>query len=70
LGRSLGWGADYQYPHDHPGHHVREEYLPEALRGHRYYQPTNQGTEKAIADRLRAIRGEPHKDDKSDKTGD
>ncbi|MEO7668314.1 MAG: replication-associated recombination protein A, partial [Polyangia bacterium] len=56
LGKSLGWGSGYQYPHDHPGHHVREEYLPDQLRGHRYYQPSAQGREKAIAERLAALR--------------
>lgn len=55
LGKTLGWGAGYQYPHDHPGHHVAEEYLPEALRGHRYYQPSDQGDERAIGERLAAL---------------
>jgi putative ATPase len=59
LGRALGWGDRYQYPHDHPGHHVRETYLPEALAGHRYYQPSGEGAEKAMAARLRTLRGEP-----------
>jgi putative ATPase len=56
LGQELGWGAGYQYPHDHPGHHVVEDYLPEHLRGHIYYQPTSEGGERAIADRVRALR--------------
>jgi putative ATPase len=58
LGRALGWGDRYQYPHDHPGHHVRETYLPEALRGRRYYQPSDEGAEKAMSARLRTLRGE------------
>jgi len=56
LGKSLGWGAGYQYPHDHPAHHVAEEYLPAALKGRRYYQPSRQGREEAIADRVQALR--------------
>jgi putative ATPase len=55
LGKSLGWGAGYQYPHDHPGHHVVEQYLPEQLRGHRYYEPSDQGDERAISERLAAL---------------
>jgi putative ATPase len=58
LGRALGWGDRYQYPHDHPGHHVRETYLPEALRGRRYYQPSDEGAETAMSARLRTLRGE------------
>jgi len=56
LGKSLGWGAGYQYPHDHPSHHVVEDYLPAALKGRRYYQPTRQGREQQIAERVQALR--------------
>ena len=56
LGKSLGWGAGYQYPHDHAGHHVAEQYLPAALAGHRYYVPSDQGREKLLGERLRALR--------------
>jgi putative ATPase len=55
LAKSLGWGAGYQYPHDFAGHCVREEYLPEALRGRQYYAPTDSGAERAIAARLAAL---------------
>jgi putative ATPase len=61
LGKELGWGAEYRYPHDFDGHYVREEYLPEALRGHRYYAPTDSGRERAIKERLEKLR-EPPKD--------
>ena len=52
LVKQLGWGAGYQYPHDFAGHYVREEYLPEAIRGHRYYEPSDSGHEAEIAARL------------------
>lgn len=48
----LGYGKGYQYPHDHPGHHVAQRYLPDALAGARFYEPTSEGEEKAIAERL------------------
>ncbi len=48
-----GYGQGYQYAHDHAGHYVPgETYLPEPLLGERYYQPSEQGFEKAIAERL------------------
>jgi putative ATPase len=56
-GKALGWGAGYQYPHDFEGHHVREEYLPEALRGRSYYTPSDSGDERVIAERLARLRG-------------
>jgi putative ATPase len=52
LAKQLGWGSGYQYPHDFAGHYVREEYLPDALRGHKYYQPSDSGHEGEIAARL------------------
>jgi putative ATPase len=55
LGRSMGHGDGYKYPHDFPGHHVVEEYLPEELRGRKYYQPSEQGREKAIKERLAGL---------------
>jgi putative ATPase len=63
LGRELGWGQGYQYPHDHAGHHVREVYLPEALLGRRYYRPSAEGAEKDIATRLGALRDDGPSDD-------
>ena len=52
LMKDQGYGKGYQYPHDHAGHHVREDYLPESLRGRRFYQPGEQGYEIEIARRL------------------
>jgi putative ATPase len=60
LQKSLGWGGGYQYPHDFEGHYVAEEYLPEALRGRTYYEPSASGREREIGERLRALR-EQHK---------
>ena len=31
-------GQNYPYPHDHPGHWVKQQYLPDALAGVRYYE--------------------------------
>ena len=67
LQKSMGLGAGYQYPHDFKGHYVAEEYLPEALRGHRYYQPSASGREADIAARLGALRAERDQTDQDDK---
>lgn len=42
----LGHGRGYKYPHDYPGHFVKQQYLPEELEGAGYYVPTDQGSEK------------------------
>jgi len=51
-GKALGHGKDYRYPHEFPGHWVEQQYLPERLRGKRFYEPSEQGREKDIAARL------------------
>jgi putative ATPase len=45
----LGHGVGYQYAHDHPGHFVAQDYLGAARR---YYEPSDQGTEKKIKERV------------------
>ena len=56
LMKDLGYGKDYQYPHDYPEHFVEEEYLPENLRGRVYYHPTELGFEKEVKRRLESWR--------------
>ena len=45
----LGHGKGYKYPHDYPTGFVGQQYLPDALTGAVYYQPTEYGKEKDIA---------------------
>ena len=51
--RREGHGAGYRYPHEHPGHFTREQYLPDRLREERYYEPSEEGTEREIGERQR-----------------
>jgi putative ATPase len=48
----LGYGKGYRYPHEDPDGIVERDYLPEALRGARYYRPTDRGYEATIKARL------------------
>ena len=54
LMKSLGYGADYIYPHDEPGHVADQEYLPSELKERRYYEPGDQGYEQVVRERLEA----------------
>lgn len=47
--KSLGHGVGYKYSHDFEGGFVPQAYLPE---GRRYYEPTDNGLEKRIKERL------------------
>ncbi|HVY28081.1 MAG TPA: replication-associated recombination protein A [Polyangiaceae bacterium] len=58
LMKSEGYGQGYQYPPDFDGSFVPgETYLPEALEGARFYEPSDQGLEQAIGERLARLRG-------------
>jgi putative ATPase len=48
----LGHGQGYQYPHSFPGHFIPQQYLPTGLLHHHFYQPSDQGYEAKIAERL------------------
>jgi putative ATPase len=52
LMKELGYHAGYQYAHDVPEAYIPQEYLPERLRGARFYRPGPFGFEKEIAKRL------------------
>lgn len=50
--RALGSGIGYKYPHDFPGHYVRQRYLPEGIAEREFYKPSQSGYEKTIGERL------------------
>jgi putative ATPase len=64
LMKELGYGKDYKYAHDYPGHFVKETYLPDRLKGTRYYYPGEFGFEKQIRERLKAWWSNQRKDEK------
>ncbi len=49
---ALGHGQGYEYPHDHPGHHVGQQYLPGPLLGTYFYRPSEEGYEVQVRERL------------------
>lgn len=54
--KELGHGEGYKYSHDYPHGVADQEYLPETLRGKRYYSPTDNGMERSMAERLENLR--------------
>jgi putative ATPase len=53
---NLGYGKGYQYAHDAEQKVTDMTCLPESLAGRTYYQPTDQGFEARIRQRLKEIR--------------
>lgn len=57
LARELGHGEGYRYAHDEPGNYAAGEcYFPERLRNACYYQPTTNGLEGRIGEKLARLR--------------
>ena len=48
----------YRYPHDYPGHWVRQQYLPDNLKNRKYYQYGDNKTEQAARRYWEEIKGE------------
>ena len=56
--KEAGYGENYKYPHDYPEHFVKESYFPDGVKKKIFYEPTEQGWEKKIKERLKKMREE------------
>ncbi len=52
LMKDLGYGEGYRYAHDFDNAYAPQDYLPEALKGQRWYEPSEFGYEKTVKERL------------------
>jgi putative ATPase len=52
LMKDLGYHKGYRYAHDFAEGYVAQQYLPEEIRGRRFYDPAGHGYEKAIKERM------------------
>lgn len=53
LMKNLGYGAQYKYPHDYPGHFAEQEFLPEEISGTTFYFAAENRHEQEIERRIR-----------------
>jgi putative ATPase len=56
LMKELDYGKGYRYAHDEEGRVTDMDCLPDSLKGRSYYQPTQEGREKLLAQRMEQIR--------------
>ena len=68
--KQWGYGDGYRYAHDHGGFVRGETYLPDALRGRRYYEPKDSGLEREIKRHLARLRGTAAEGDAGDRGGE
>lgn len=55
LMKQLDYGKGYKYSHDFPNNFVEQEFLPEELKEHKFYEPGNNAQENKIRERMKAL---------------
>lgn len=58
--KALGHGVGYKYPHDYPHGIIDQQYLPDELVGRTYYEPTANGREQFLGERVERLRAVLH----------
>ena len=53
----LGYGADYKYAHDFPGHFVKQQYMPDKLKSERMWEAQNNPAEAKLHERMERLWG-------------
>lgn len=61
LMKDLGYGKDYQYPHDFDKHFIEDEYLPEKIQGTRFWSPDNNARERELGEYMKKLWGDRYK---------
>jgi len=56
--KQLGRGVTYQYPHAYENNYVKQQYLPDALKNHQYYQPGSNKIEQGFADYQKKVKAQ------------
>lgn len=55
LMKNLGYGKDYKYAHSYEGNFASAEFLPEEIRGTKFYEPGNNPREEELRKYLRSL---------------
>jgi len=55
LMKEKGYGRGYRYSHDYSGGFVQQQFLPDKLKEKVYYNPTENGREAKIKERLKRL---------------
>ena len=66
---ALGRGLDYKYAHDYPYHYVKQQYLPDGMEDAVFYEPSENGYEKQIGERLAFLRSLSGEESETDTKG-
>jgi putative ATPase len=61
LMKNLGYGKDYKYAHSYEGNFTDLDFLPEAVKGTKLYNPGNNAREAEAKEKLKKLWGERYK---------
>jgi putative ATPase len=60
LMKKIGYGKDYKYAHDFDNNFVEQEFLPDKIKGLKFYEPQNNQRENEIRGRLKNLWGKKY----------
>ena len=55
LMKEIGYGKEYKYAHNYEENFVQENYLPDEIKNKQFYFPSENGQEKKLLERLKAL---------------
>lgn len=58
--KEMGYGKGYKYAHDFEGNYVDQQFLPDEIKGERYWHPQSNQQEMVMAKRMEEIRSMVH----------
>lgn len=61
LMKNIGYGKDYKYAHSFEGNFIDQDFLPDAIRGTKIYDPGNNAKEHETKEKLKKLWGERYK---------
>ncbi len=59
--KQLGYGADYKYSHNYPGHFVKQQFMPDALTDRILWNPQDNAAEVKQKERMQTLWGDEKK---------
>lgn len=57
LMKQLGYGENYKYAHDYPGHFVQQQFMPDELKETRIWEPQDNAAEQKHKERMKQLWG-------------
>ena len=58
LMEQMGYGAEYRYPHDYPGHFYAQQYMPDAISGEQLWNGGDSAAEAKMQEQMKRLWGE------------